>query len=83
MASIAFVTTWIGAELSYIQDGINSLGLNESAYGIFFGSLSYSFYPIFALAFILILAWKGLDFGPMLKAEACPGGTIFRGYKSA
>ena len=70
VASIAFVTTWIGAELSYIQDGINSLNLDESAYGIFFGSLAYSFYPIFALVFILILAWKGLDYGPMLKAEA-------------
>lgn len=70
VASIAFVTTWIGAELSYIQDGINTIGLDESAYGVFFGSLAYSFYPYFTLAFIGILIWKGLDFGPMLKAEA-------------
>jgi Na+/H+ antiporter NhaC len=70
VASIAFVTTWIGAELSYIQDGIKTLGLDESAYGVFFGSLAYSFYPFFTLAFIFILIWKGLDFGPMLKAEA-------------
>lgn len=70
VASIAFVTTWIGAELSYIQDGINTLGLDESAYGVFFGSLAYSFYPFFTLAFIVILIWKGVDFGPMLKAEA-------------
>ncbi len=69
VASIAFVTTWIGAELSYIQDGINTLNLDESAYGVFFGSLAYSFYPFFTLSFILILIWKGLDFGPMLKAE--------------
>lgn len=70
VASVAFVTTWIGAELSYIQDGINSLNLDESAYGVFFGSLAYSFYPFFTLAFIFILVWKGRDFGPMLKAEA-------------
>ena len=70
VASVAFVTTWIGAELSYIQDGINTLNLDESAYGVFFGSLAYSFYPFFTLAFIFILTWKGLDFGPMLKAEA-------------
>lgn len=69
VASIAFVTTWIGAELSYIQDGINNLNLDESAYGVFFGSLAYSFYPVFTLAFIFIISWKGLDFGPMLKAE--------------
>lgn len=70
VASVAFVTTWIGAELSYIQDGINNLNLNESAYGVFFGSLAYSFYPFFTLIFIVILIWKGVDFGPMLKAEA-------------
>jgi Na+/H+ antiporter NhaC len=70
VASIAFVTTWIGAELSYIQDGINTLNIDESAYGVFFNSLAYSFYPFFTLAFILILIWKGVDYGPMLKAEA-------------
>jgi len=70
VASVAFVTTWIGAELSYIQDGINKLNLDESAYGVFFNSLAYSFYPFFTLAFILILIWKGVDYGPMLKAEA-------------
>ena len=69
VASIAFVTTWIGAELSYIQDGINTLNLDESAYGVFFNSLAYSFYPIFTLAFILIIIWKRVDYGPMLKAE--------------
>ena len=69
VASIAFVTTWIGAELSYIQDGINTLDLDESAYGVFFNSLAYSFYPFFTLAFILILIWKKVDYGPMLKAE--------------
>ncbi len=69
IASIAFVTTWIGAELSYIQDGINVIGLEENAYMIFFNSLAYSFYPIFALVFILFLIYRGVDFGPMLKAE--------------
>jgi len=69
ITSIAFVTTWIGAELSYIQDGINTIGINESAYDIFLHSLKYSFYPILALLFILILVYKKRDFGPMLNAE--------------
>ncbi len=69
IASIAFVTTWIGAELSYIQDGINVIGLNENAYLVFFNSLAYSFYPVFTLIFILFLIYRGVDFGPMLKAE--------------
>jgi len=69
IAAIAFVTTWIGAELSYIQDGINTLGLEQSPYNVFINSLAYSFYPIFALIFILLLTYKGRDFGPMFKAE--------------
>lgn len=69
VAAIAFVTTWIGAELSYIQDGINIIGLEESAYTIFINSLAYSFYPIFTLAFILMLVYSKVDFGPMLTAE--------------
>jgi len=69
IAAIAFVTTWIGAELSYIKDGINTLGLEQSPYNVFINSLAYSFYPIFALIFILLLTYKGRDFGPMYKAE--------------
>ena len=69
ITAIAFVTTWIGAELSYIQDGINTIGIDESPYGIFINSLGYAFYPIFALLFILILIRKQVDFGSMYHAE--------------
>jgi len=69
IAAIAFVTTWIGAELSYIQDGIATIGIDESPYNVFINSLAYAFYPIFALIFILILIRKQVDFGPMFKAE--------------
>ncbi|MGM0647313.1 MAG: Na+/H+ antiporter NhaC family protein [Bacteroidota bacterium] len=69
IASIAFVTTWIGAELSYISNGIETIGLDQTPYSVFFNSLAYAFYPIFALAFILILVTKRRDYGPMLKAE--------------
>jgi Na+/H+ antiporter NhaC len=69
IASIAFVTTWIGAELSYIQDGINVIGLEENAYMVFFNSLAYSFYPILTLVFILLIVFRGVDYGPMLSAE--------------
>jgi len=74
VAAIAFITTWIGAELGYIQgalDSINSSGdvISESAYGIFFGSLQYSYYPLLCLFFMFIIIWSGKDFGPMFKAE--------------
>ena len=69
VVAVAFITTWIGAELSYIQDGINSLGLEMSSYSVFFHSLAYSFYPFLTLAFVLMLILSGRDFGPMLRAE--------------
>jgi len=74
VAAIAFITTWIGAELGYIQgalDTINSSGevISESAYGIFFGSLQYSYYPLLCLFFMFVIIWTKKDFGPMFKAE--------------
>ena len=69
VVAVAFVTTWIGAELSYIQDGINTIGIEASAYSVFFQSLAYSFYPFLTLGFVLMIILSGRDFGPMLKAE--------------
>lgn len=69
VVAVAFVTTWIGAELSYIQDGLNTIGLEASSYSVFFSSLRYSFYPFLTLGFVLMVILSGRDFGPMLKAE--------------
>ncbi|MFT4522396.1 MAG: Na+/H+ antiporter NhaC [Bacteroidia bacterium] len=73
VAAIAFITTWIGAELGYISDGVNSIPngpeLLGNSYGIFFDSLKYSFYPILTLFFIFVLIRKQRDFGPMFRAE--------------
>jgi Na+/H+ antiporter NhaC len=69
IASIAFVTTWIGAELSYIQDGIKTLGLDETPYDVFLNSLQYSFYPILTLLFVVILIMRRRDYGPMYAIE--------------
>jgi len=71
VAAIAFVTTWIGAELGYIDDGMSKIALQTDAtsYSIFLSSLKYSYYPIFTLVFVLILIKTQKDYGPMLKAE--------------
>lgn len=74
IAAIAFVTTWIGAELGYIGNGIDNINANgtviqEGVYSIFLHSLAYSYYPIFTLVFILMLILMKRDFGPMFKAE--------------
>ncbi|MEM9545285.1 MAG: Na+/H+ antiporter NhaC family protein [Bacteroidota bacterium] len=71
VSAVAFITTWIGAELGYIDDGMSRIALetDATAYSIFLSSLKYSFYPIFTLIFILILIRTQRDYGPMLKAE--------------
>ncbi|MEL7121605.1 MAG: Na+/H+ antiporter NhaC family protein, partial [Bacteroidota bacterium] len=72
VAAVAFITTWIGAELGYIDDGIKLLtnfDLNVTPYAIFISSLKYSFYPLFTLCFILLLIYFQKDYGPMHKAE--------------
>lgn len=69
VAAVAFVTTWIGAELSYIESGLVHTQINESAYQVFINSLKYSFYPILTIGFVLLLIFMKRDFGPMLKAE--------------
>ncbi len=75
IAAIAFITTWIGAELSYIEKGIDHLGLNYSSYQVFLESRSFSFYPIFTLGFVLMIIFQKRDFGPMLKKESMARGT--------
>ncbi len=69
IAAIAFVTTWIGAELGYITEATAALGIKESAYSLFLNSLAYSFYPVLTLLFILFLIFMGKDYGAMHKAE--------------
>jgi Na+/H+ antiporter NhaC len=72
ISAVAFITTWIGAELNYISDAIPMLsGLENppSAYSMFLSSLPYSFYSFFTLIFILIIIYTGKDYGGMYKAE--------------
>ena len=68
---IALITTWIGYEVSLIDDalqGIDQLS-HIAAYTVFLHSIPYSFYPILAVTFVLIVASTGRDIGPMYRAE--------------
>jgi Na+/H+ antiporter NhaC len=70
IASIAFITTWIGFQVGLISDAASGLdGLSENAYSIFLNSIPYSFYSILAVVFVYLVAATGRDFGPMLRAE--------------
>jgi Na+/H+ antiporter NhaC len=79
VAAIAFISTWIGAEISYIEGGLEKLPeVGLGAYQVFLYSLSYAFYPIFTLIFMLLLIGMKRDFGPMYVAEvrARSGATV-------
>jgi Na+/H+ antiporter NhaC len=71
VACIALITTWIGYQIGLIDQAIGAIdGLDDvQAYSVFVQSIPYSFYPIFAIAFVLMVAATGRDFGPMYKAE--------------
>jgi len=70
IAAIAFITTWIGAELSYIDSGMSQLAeYSLTPYSVFISSLKYSFYPFLTLIFGFLIIYTQKDFGPMAKAE--------------
>ncbi len=70
IASLALVSTWIGIEISLINDSLAAQGVTEyTGYGLFIASIPYRFYPVLALVFCFLVAWTGRDFGPMRKAE--------------
>ncbi len=70
VACLAVVTTWIGYQIGLIDQAIASTaGLQAQAYSVFMHSIPYSFYPILAIAFVLMVAASDRDFGPMFAAE--------------
>lgn len=83
LAGVAVISSWVAVEVSVIQEGLDVIGVNASAFQIFLGSIPYCFYCIFALSFVLLLTISGREFGPMLDAErrARAGQTVKRGTR--
>lgn len=70
VAGIAIISTWIGLEISLINDGFKAIGVNNvTGFGIFLQTIPYRFYNIFILMFIVISALTLYEFGPMKRAE--------------
>lgn len=72
IACVALVSTWIGAEVEYIDNGISQAGMHDvvgTGYATFLNAIQYSFYPIITLAFVFCIILFRRDFGPMLTAE--------------
>ena len=69
VASIAVISTWIGFEISLIDQSLKAYNINADAYELLLSSLPYRFYSILALVFVFLILFMRRDFGPMLKAE--------------
>jgi len=75
VASLALIGTWIGVEVSLLQDGLSVVRdrpewlAGAIGYNLFIASIPYRFYVILALVLVFFVAWLGRDFGPMLRAE--------------
>jgi Na+/H+ antiporter NhaC len=94
LAVSAVITTWIGFEITQIQNSLTALAAQTAdpvlaaqleagaanAFMIFLHSLPYLFYPLLALAFVAMVIIMNRDFGPMLTAErrAFSGGGALR-----
>ena len=71
VACIALITTWIGYQIGLVDQALASIDelSDMQAYSVFIHSIPYSFYPILAIVFVLMISSSGRDFGPMYKAE--------------
>ncbi|AEX85530.1 Na+/H+ antiporter [Marinitoga sp. 1135] len=69
VATMAAISTWIGYELGLIGDAFKSLGVEVNPYSVFFQSIPYRMYGIFALVMVFMVGAMMRDFGPMYEAE--------------
>ncbi|MCA9611133.1 MAG: Na+/H+ antiporter NhaC family protein [Sandaracinus sp.] len=69
VASLALVSSWIGVEVGYIGEELESANVAMDPYVAFLETLPYRFYPWLMLFFVLLIVLSRRDFGPMLKAE--------------
>lgn len=83
IASLVPLSTWLGYELSVMGDALTASGLSGPdwvPWDVFVAGIPSRFYPIFALFFVVMVAWSGRDFGPMWRAErrALTEGKVLR-----
>jgi len=70
VACIALVTTWIGYEVGLIGEALSYLpDFDAPAYVVYLSTIPYSFYPVLAILFVVLVAATDRDFGPMHEAE--------------
>lgn len=69
VASMALISTWIAYEMGLLRDAFAAIGVEANIYSVFIQSIPFRFYSLIMIGFVLIIAFTGKDYGPMLKAE--------------
>jgi len=70
VAGLALISTWVATEIQYVNDGLAQVASpGVTGFELFLESIPHRFYVLWALVFVLLVAWMGRDFGPMLRAE--------------
>ena len=69
VSGIVLISSWIGVELSVIEEGLRDAGSQLSAYEVYLASRPYIFYCLLLLLFILIGSLLNREYGSMLEAE--------------
>ncbi|MTI65975.1 MAG: Na+/H+ antiporter NhaC family protein [Firmicutes bacterium] len=69
VVGMAAISTWVGYEIGLIKKAYEALGIEANIFWVFLKTIPYSFYNIFALVLVFVLAYTLKDFGPMYKAE--------------
>lgn len=69
IAGLAIISTWIGLEVSLINDGFQKIGMKADGFGVFLQTIPYRFYNILIIVFVIVTIATLRDFGPMRKAE--------------
>ncbi len=69
ITSLAVITSWIGFQISLINQSFVTLGIDRNPLGTFVSSLPYSTYPILAVLFVLFVILSGRDYSSMYTAE--------------
>lgn len=69
MVSIALISTWIGFEISLINQSLKAYNVEFDAYSLLLSSIPLRYYSILSLFFVFLIFTMKKDFGPMLKAE--------------
>jgi Na+/H+ antiporter NhaC len=90
VAALIPISTWVGYEISLINDGLRIASeqspehaaalISASPFAIFLHTIPFLFYPLLMLFFVFLTSVMDRDFGPMAEAErrAASGGGLHR-----